>query len=43
MPGRYKPFDAFLDKAGEENVSAIIALSPREEIGRSTGFGTPDS
>jgi protein-tyrosine phosphatase len=32
MPGRYEPFDAFLKKAGEENVSAIIALSPREEI-----------
>ena len=34
MPGRYEPFDAFLAKAGEENVSAIVALSPREEIAR---------
>lgn len=34
MPGRYEPFDAFLEKAEEENVSAIIALSPREEIAR---------
>lgn len=34
MPGRYEPFDAFLEKAGEENVSAIIALSPREETAR---------
>jgi protein-tyrosine phosphatase len=34
MPGRDEPFDTFLNQAEEERVSAIIALSPREEIAR---------
>lgn len=34
MPGRYEAFDAFLTKSEEEQVSAIVALTPREEVAK---------
>lgn len=34
MPGRSEPIADFIDKAEEEGVTAIVALTPREEVAR---------
>jgi hypothetical protein len=36
MPGRYEPFDAFLERAEEERLSSIVAPAPRGAIARNS-------